>query len=178
MKKAPWILSASLTLLIGIGLFYHFFDSGIQGNLELKPYISDKSLEQPVISINQQPISVGMLMEEVRKKGGHIPGRFDNDEQRQKVIDELIHFELLAQEAKKLNYPNDPEIRLAYKKLLVAKFKREQIQTQLSEIIITDSEIKSYYKDHIESYKESAMYRVAMIFLRKPDSQKKTDFIC
>lgn len=164
-------------LVVGAGLGYHSFSrkADVRGQLDLKAFTSKQSLEQAVVSVNQSPISLGMLLEEIKKKGGHIPGRFAADEQRQRVIDELVHFELLAQQAKKLNYHNDPEIRLAYKKMLVAKFKREQIQTKLSEIVITDEMVKDYYEDHIDSYREPTMHRIAMIKLRKPlikDKQK------
>ncbi len=168
MKKTYVAILALLVVGAGIGSYGVLRKSDVRGRLDLKAFTSKQSLEQAVISVNQAPISLGMLLEEVKKKGGHIPGRFASDEQRQRVIDELVHFELLAQEAKKLNYHNDPEIQLAYKKMLVAKFKREQIQTQLSEIVINDEMVKEYYNDHLDTYKEPAMHRIAMIMLKKP----------
>ncbi len=172
MKKLGWLFLMITFLILGIGGSHYSSDPGLEGNLVLKPFQEGtQNFKEVVITVNDQEISLDMLLEQIRKQGGHLPGQFETEMQREQLMDELIHFELLAQEAEKLNYHNDPEVQLAYKKILVSKFRKEQIQTELSQLIITEEKTEDYYKEHHDRYTEPAMRRLAMIFLRSSANQ-------
>ena len=123
--------------------------------------------EKPAIAmIGDQKITLNQMQNEMRHRGGHIPGRFESYESKKAVLDELIYFELLAQKAKRAGYEKDPEIVTALKRLIVEKFKQDYIEKLLHRQKISNLEIQNYYNDHMDRFTSPEMFRAAILTIK------------
>lgn len=137
------------------------------------PELSEKAKEKIIATVNGEPVLLHTLKQEMKRRGGHLPGRFASDQAKEKLLDEVIYFELMSQEAKRLGYHKDPDVQLAIKKLLVQKFKNDHINSHLKKMTVTDEEVEEEYKKNLEDYKTAEMVRTAVIQFRYNDADTK-----
>jgi parvulin-like peptidyl-prolyl isomerase len=100
-------------------------------------------------------------------------GKMQND-LKEKILDSLITYELIEQEALKHNYANDPlflnMIKKRKEKLLINEFKAKIIYPL---IIPTKNELTQYYEDHIDDFKKGyEVWFKDMIFKTRKDAEK------
>ncbi len=119
-----------------------------------------------IATVEGEPITLEQVQNEMRYRGGHIPGRFASLESREDLLDEIIHFEVLAQKAKAAGYENDPEIKAALKKMMVRKFRQDYLEKLLHKQRITDHEVQNYYQDNIADFTNPDMFRPAVVSKR------------
>ena len=158
------------TIFAHIGVLLFLVQAGCDFSQEvepnLSPYTPDETGKKTIATVNGVPVPASLFHREIQLRGGHIPGRFETVEEKENLLNEVLHFELVAQEAEKLNYHQDPEIVHAYKKLLVSKYRREIVNDEIEGLTITQQEIEDYYQNHRHRYKIPAMARAALIFLK------------
>ena len=167
-------MKTTFALVIGILLFLMQAGCDFDRNVEsdLTPYIPEETGKKTVATVNGVPVPASLFHREIQLRGGHIPGRFETEEEKESLLDEVLHFELVAQEAEKLNYHQHPEIVHAYKKLLVSKYRRELIDDKLKKLAITPKEVEDYYQNHRSRYEIPVMARAALIFLQTGDDRQ------
>ncbi|MCG8336731.1 MAG: peptidylprolyl isomerase [Proteobacteria bacterium] len=119
-----------------------------------------------IATVESEPITLEQVQNEMRYRGGHIPGRFASLESREDLLDEIIHFEVLAQKAKAAGYGNDPEIKVALKKMMVKKFQQDYLEKLLHKQRVTNLDVQNYYQEHQEEFSTPDMVRAAIISIR------------
>lgn len=87
---------------------------------------------------------------------------------RNALLDELVEFRALLQEAKARGYARDPEVIAAFERTLVAKVREEEREARAVQSKVTPEEIEAYYKAHEKTFTVPAKIRVAMIFVEAP----------
>jgi len=93
---------------------------------------------------------------------------------KEEILDSLITYKLIEQEALKHNYANDPlflnMIKKRKEKLLINEFKAKIIYPLA---IPTKNELTQYYEDHIDDFKKSyEVWFKDMIFKTRKDAEK------
>ncbi len=119
-----------------------------------------------IATVESEPITLEQVQNEMRYRGGHIPGRFASLESREALLDEIIHFEVLAQKAKAAGYENDPEIKAALKKMMVRKFRQDYLEKLLHKQRVTNLDVQNYYQEHREEFSTPDMVRAAIISIK------------
>ena len=92
--------------------------------------------------------------------------RYQNPERRRELIDSLIRFELLAQEALRRGHANHPDVQLAYKQAMVRELLRNEVRDLVKIGDITDLEVESYYQENLKSYQRPELVRASHILLK------------
>jgi len=95
--------------------------------------------------------------------------RFQTTKRRREFLERMIDLELLAQEARRRGLDNNPEVQAAIRQRLreVQLQKAHRDLPQFAQI--PDDEIKAYYEEHKEDYREPERRGVAVITLGDPD---------
>lgn len=121
-----------------------------------------KGEDAVLAKVGDVEITVKDFQETINSYSPYLRQKYNSPEMRKKKLDEMVEFELLALEAKKLGYAEDPSIQEAVKQQLVREL-QEQIFENIKLEDITEEETKAYYDGHPEKYHKPAQIRVAHI---------------
>jgi peptidyl-prolyl cis-trans isomerase C len=92
--------------------------------------------------------------------------RYSSIEKKKELLDSLIRYDVLALEARKRGYGNDPEVVRAAKDKMVRLFTQQEIVDKVKASDITDAEIQRYYQSHAREYVRPATVRVSQIVVK------------
>jgi parvulin-like peptidyl-prolyl isomerase len=89
------------------------------------------------------------------------------------VLDDLIEEETLLQEAHKAGIQNDPDVRRAYRNVLITRFKEGQLTPKLESANATPEEIQARYQEQLSKHTRPGKARLAMIHLQVDDKMSE-----
>lgn len=92
--------------------------------------------------------------------------RYSSMEKKKELLDSLVRYEVLAIEARKRGYANDPEVVRAAKDKMVTFFTQKEIVDKVKPSDITEAEIARYYQGHASEYVRPATVRVSQIVIK------------
>lgn len=92
--------------------------------------------------------------------------RLINQERKREFVDNLIRFELLAQEAKRQGLDKDPDVQEATKRAMVQKLTQTRFSDE--EAPVTEEEARAFYQEHIHDYVKPERVRASHIFFEAP----------
>ena len=78
-------------------------------------------------------------------------------------LDSMVRFELLALEALRRGYDQDPQVKLAQKQAMVSRFTAEEVSKLVQMKDISEEEIQSYYDRNRAEFGRPAQNRAAHI---------------
>src|SRR5262249_29015476 len=116
------------------------------------PGQSDADLAEPVATIDGQTITVAEFQDRINKQSPYVRARYTSLEQKKEFLDTLIRFEVLAKEAQKRGYDQDPEVVRTMKQVMIQKLLKEEFETKLKPEDIPDDELKKFYDAHQSDY--------------------------
>jgi len=144
---------AGAILVFGAQYAMRFFHKAPSGN-------------QPLAVVDGKPISLGMFQAEMRRQGGE--SAFLSPQQRRTLLDEMIRVEVLASNAAKAGYADDPEVHRAISQLLADRYAHDTIDEPLASLQVTEGEIQDYYRGHPEEFTTPEAAHAAVIFVALP----------
>ncbi|RKH35827.1 peptidylprolyl isomerase [Corallococcus sp. CA031C] len=120
----------------------------------------------PVVAqVNGQPVTAPELEARLNEQPPFVRARYASPEKKREFLDNLIRFELLAQEAKKRGLEQDPEIQTTLQKVMVQKLLRQQ---QDATGTLSESELRKYYDEHVTEFVRPERVRLGHLFLAAP----------
>jgi parvulin-like peptidyl-prolyl isomerase len=84
------------------------------------------------------------------------------------LMTEMVHQELLYAAAVREGYGQRPEIREAMRRLVIARYREDMLESLLKRIVVTDKEVADFYREHGAEFSTPAMRRSAVIEIRIP----------
>jgi peptidylprolyl isomerase len=87
------------------------------------------------------------------------------DEQRRKLLDEMIGFRLRVAAARAAGLDRDPELVASFEKALVRRLDENWIEEHHAELAVTDEEVAAAYAGRQESFRIPARSRAALIWI-------------
>jgi len=155
--------------LVGAGVLFG-------GQTAMRLARSPNASNQPLAVIDGKPISLGTFQAEMRRRGGE--AAFATPQQRRALLDDMIRVEVLASNASKAGYAEDPDVRRAIAQLLADRYQHDTIDQPLAGLQVTEGEIEDYYHDHIGEFTAPESAHAAVIFVAVPantsDDQRQT----
>lgn len=119
--------------------------------------------ENAVARVGSEIITVSDFQEEIRTRP------VTNDRAgRTALLDEMIEFRALVQDAKARGYERDPKVQRAFARILANKMRTELETGAQSPPEITQEEIESSYRKREKEFVLPAKIRAAMIFVEAP----------
>jgi len=116
--------------------------------------------------VDGKPITLQAFENEMNQRGGE--AAFSGPDQRRALLDDMIRVSVLAADAQKAGYADDPEVRRGVQQLLADKYEREAIDAPLANLQVSDSEIENYYRAHIAAFTTPESVHAAVIFIAVP----------
>lgn len=130
-------------------------------------------LAAPLATVDGVVITVGELQERLNRMSPYIRARYTSLEQKKEFLDSLIRFEVLAKEAERRGFQNDPEVVRTMKQVMIQKLMRDEFEVKLTPDAITDADIKKYYDEHVDEFVKPEEVRAAAIIVKTADQAKR-----
>lgn len=121
--------------------------------------------EHAVATVGKAVITAEAFRNELSRRSRVGPGEPVQPEERQALLEEMIRFEVLHQKALAAGYDKLPEITSDLKRLIVAKYREDQLG-RLGDARATAEEVMGYYRAHPERFGSPEKFRAALIEIR------------
>mgnify|MGYP000385929321 CR=1 FL=1 len=128
---------------------------------------SEADLDAVLATINGTTITVREFQDRINRQSPYIRARYSSIEQKKEFLDNLIRFEVLAQEAKKKGLDKDPDVVRTMKQVMIQKLMKDLFENSISPDDVTDSEMKAYYEANHGEFNKPEEVRVSAIILDK-----------
>jgi peptidyl-prolyl cis-trans isomerase C len=132
---------------------------------ELVHGLTPEQARQTLAKIGPTEITVGQFAEELSSKGSFIRTRYASPERRREFLDQMIRFELLAQEAERRGYDELPEVERTRKQMMIRQFLEQRFETGGPESISGD-DVRAYYESHRAEFHTPEQVRASHIQVR------------
>ena len=120
------------------------------------------------------PITAGSLQRHLDSLAPFTRSRYKSPARRRELLDTLIRFELLAQEAARLGLDERPEIRQSQKQMMIRQLIREVLPERLPRLEeITDEELRAAYEARRGDYERPEQVRAAHILLESEEEARR-----
>jgi peptidyl-prolyl cis-trans isomerase C len=133
---------------------------------KIKPAQDNADLSQVVAKVEDSVITVGDFQERINKQSPFIRARYTTVEKKKEFLDNLIRFEVMANEARRRGYDKDPEVLRVMKQQMISKFLQKDFESKLKVEDVPDADVEKYYKDHPDEFNRKDEIRVAEILVK------------
>jgi parvulin-like peptidyl-prolyl isomerase len=172
-RRLLLVLLASLVASAGLALGGAGCGSDEQGgepdegdapdeNVERVHGLTPEQAQQTLAKVGDTEITVGELAEELASKGSFIRTRYSSPERRREFLDQMIRFELLAQEAERRGLDELPEVERTRKQMMIRRFLEERFDQGGPEAIPME-DVREYYEAHRSEYHTPEQVRASHI---------------
>ena len=123
------------------------------------------SFGQIIATVGDQEISEDAVY------GAAARGAYDltDPESARKALEDVVTFELLAAEAKRLGYDKDPKVVEQLKRTIVQKLVAEKIDKDLPRTILAEDDLTSYFDSHPEEFSKPGLVKGQLIMVLVKD---------
>ncbi len=132
--------------------------------LALIPFIQ----AEPVARVGKTDISIEAVRSTAARNGYDL----SDPASTQRAVDDEIAFELLANEAKRLGYMDDPEIIRVMKSMAVQKLVKEKVDSKLKSEALTEEQYRAYYDANMHEFSNPALVRGRILMVLKREGGK------
>lgn len=126
----------------------------------------NRGSSQLLAVVDDKPITLQEFQAEMQRRGGETT--FPTSRQRRALLDEMIRTDVLASNAKKAGYADNPEVRRAIDQLLAEQYQRDTIDHPLADLQVSDGDIEEYYRSHIPEFSTPESIHAAIVFVALP----------
>jgi peptidyl-prolyl cis-trans isomerase C len=137
------------------------------------PPQSPGELGESIAKIDDFNLTVGDFQDRINKQSPYVRARYTSLEQKKEFLDNLIRFEVLAKEAKKRGYDQDPEVVRTMKQVMIQRLMKEEFETRVKQEDVTDAEMKKFYDEHTSEYNKAEEVRVSAIIVKDRETADK-----
>ena len=129
-----------------------------------------QSVDNEVVlaKVNDAVITEKAFVQEMRLRGGTLPGQYHTVAQRKALLDAMIERKAMLLAASNAGYDQDPIIQRQLENMMIRKLTQDRIQGALAALHVSDEEIEQFYQDHKQDYAKPARRQVAMIKISIP----------
>ena len=120
----------------------------------------------PVAEVDGETISLGDLERRISGMAPYARVRYSTTEQREELLQSVIIFEVLADEAERRGLDDDPEVIHEMKEAMIRRLLIEEERKRVSPSDITDAEIAAYYNEHNADYHTDEQRRALVVKVR------------
>ncbi len=125
----------------------------------------DPAQDLVVATVGKTKITVGDLSNEINRQNPYLRMRISSDDRKKDFLKKMIRFEVLAAEARRKNFDEDPEVIRRAKRAMIDQLMADLSQNLVKMADITDQEIEAFYKANHEKYHKPPMVRVSQVVL-------------
>ncbi len=121
-------------------------ERGRQGPVEKA--LSAKERNTELVRVGDRVITLADFARTLDHMSPYIRARFRSPERRRELLDNMVEFELLVAEAKRLGLDKLPSVEKLRRKLSIEAMLQESVEAKVSEKKFSDAEVKEFYDAH------------------------------
>jgi peptidyl-prolyl cis-trans isomerase C len=138
-----------------------------------KSKVSAADPSQVVAKVDDAVITVGEFQERINKQSPFVRARYTTVEKKKEFLDSLIRFEVMANEAKRRGYDEDPEVVRVMKQQMISRFLQKDFESKLKVEDVPDADVEKYYKEHPAEFNQKDEVRVAEVVTKEKGKADK-----
>ncbi len=119
-----------------------------------------------VVSFGDHTLTADQVQRELSEQSPFIRSRYQSLDKKKELVDGIIRLELLADEAKKEGFENDPDVQRELKKILVQRWMRKKFNDKDGMAALTDADLRAFYDSHLDDYQRPEKVRLQVIFYK------------
>jgi parvulin-like peptidyl-prolyl isomerase len=146
-------------LTLVVGLLLGWFGAGVFRGDAARAEVPADWLAR----IGDDYVSEAVFIDEMRRRGGTMPGQYQEVAQRRALLDDLLYQRALAQAALAAGIADRPEVRRARDQILIGQYLQVQLRSAQDKITVSDAEVRKYHASHAAQFELPARRRVAMV---------------
>jgi len=164
MFEQKWILIGVLSSLIAACQVGQ--EQGSNFELTGESTLSEQQKKEVVAKIGDVEITLAEFEKRLNQQSTFARNQYRSAQQKQTFLETMVRFELLANEALRRGYDQDPQVKLAQKQAMVSRFTAEEVSKLVEMKDITDQDIQGYYDRNTTEFSRPAQARAAHILLK------------
>jgi len=123
--------------------------------------LSPAQAREVLARVGDETITLGDFAERLAAQSPYLRARFNSPERRREMLDDMIRFELLVQEAERLGLDRDPAVARVQTQALVDELLRTEVDARLSRDSITDADARAFYDAHATEWNQPEQVRAS-----------------
>ncbi|NOY93952.1 MAG: hypothetical protein GXP55_22440 [Deltaproteobacteria bacterium] len=130
------------------------------------PRVNGLTAEQAaatLVQIGDTRITVGEFAQRLAEQSPYLRARYNSPERRREFLENMVRFELLAQEAHRRGLDDDPEVRHTRDQVMIQQMMKTEFEDRIRLTDITDDEIRTYYEAHRDEFVKPEQVRASQI---------------
>ncbi|MFT5354953.1 MAG: peptidyl-prolyl cis-trans isomerase C [Polyangiales bacterium] len=124
--------------------------------------LSPEQAAETLATVGDETITLGEFAERLADQSPYLRTRFNTPERRREFLDNLIRFEILAQEAERRDLDELPSVVRTRNRAMIQQMMRELFE-EIQPEDITEADIEEYYTAHVDEFRSPAQMRVSVI---------------
>jgi peptidyl-prolyl cis-trans isomerase C len=118
-----------------------------------------------IARIGTVTITVGEVEDQIARQAPFMRARYRQPEQLRELVQSMVRLELLAREADRQRFGDDPEVRDATAQAAVQQLIRERFDERITPESMAESDVRAYYAAHPEEFTRPEMRRASHILV-------------
>ncbi len=158
VRELRWGGTAALVLPLG---------AGAGGCGRGKPGAAPQEQGPVVAVVGEGQITQQELEAKLAEQPAFVRSRYSTLEKKKEFLENLVRFELLAQEARRRGLESDPEVRAMLEKVMVQRLVKAETESQ-DAATVSDEEARAFYEANLSEYVKPERVRVSQLVLLAP----------
>ena len=125
--------------------------------------LTAEQASEVLAKIGDETITVGEFAERLADQSPYLRARYNTPERRREFLENMVRFELLAQEAERRGLGDLPEVQKLQKQMMIQQLMREQFEDRIQLDDITDGEVREYYEANRAEFQKPEQVRASHI---------------
>src|SRR5207344_3435877 len=121
---------------------------------------------QVVAKVGDTVITVGDVQKGINKQSPFVRSRYTTPDKKKDFVDNLIRFEVMANEAQARGYDKDPEVVRVMKQQMISKFLQKDFESKLKVEDVPEADVEKYYGDHPDEFNKKEQVRVSEVLVK------------
>jgi peptidyl-prolyl cis-trans isomerase C len=130
-----------------------------------KNWLTEAQANEVLAKVGDRTITVGDFADRLASQSPYLRARFESPERRKEFLDNLVRFELLVYEAKRLGYGDEPAIVRARRNAMIQQMVKKEVDEPLEGLEITDEEVQAVYDANPLEFDRPGQVRASDIFI-------------
>jgi len=135
--------------------------------------LSPEEAATVVARVGDHEITVGELADRILAQSPYLRARYAAPERRREILDELIDFHLLAEEARRRGLDELPEVEGTRKQRMVEEMLSDVLRERRADIAVTEAEVAAYYDAHQDDWSQPEQVRASHIQVASEEAAEK-----
>lgn len=127
--------------------------------------LTEAEASQVLAKIGDREITVGEFAESIASKGPFLRTRYNAPERRRELLDQMVRFELLANEADARGLDDLPDVQRARKQVLIRRFLKQEFEDRIQLEDVAEADVATYYNAHQDEFNKPEQVRASQIVI-------------